>query len=131
MQYSNGRLNLDNQRVLVTGASRGLGAEIASSLAAAGAELMISGRDAIGLETTRQQVQQHGRACHVVQADLRCIDETLRLADKALEMFRTVDILVNNLARPIFTRAATGARNDQAKTGQDHQHLFGCRCACP
>ena len=96
MPYSNGRLSLDNQRVLVTGASRGLGAEIASSLAAAGAELMISGRDAIGLESTRQLVQQHGRACHVMQADLRCIDETLRLADKALEMFRTVDILVNN-----------------------------------
>ena len=31
-----------------------------------------------------------------MQADLRCIDETLRLADKALEMFCTVDILVNN-----------------------------------
>ena len=96
MLYSDCRFNLDNKRVLVTGASRGLGAEIASSLAAAGAELMISGRDAIGLESTRQLVKQHGHACHVMKADLRCIDETLRLADAALEIFRTVDILVNN-----------------------------------
>jgi 2-deoxy-D-gluconate 3-dehydrogenase len=96
MVYSNPRFNLDKKRVLVTGASRGLGAEIASSLAVAGAELMISGRDAIGLESTRQLVQQHGRTCHVMQADLRCTDQTLRLADAALDMFRTVDILVNN-----------------------------------
>lgn len=96
MLYSDCRFNLDNKRVLVTGASRGLGAEIASSLAAAGAELMISGRDAIGLESTRQLVKQHGHACHVMKADLRCIDETLRLADAALEIFHTVDILVNN-----------------------------------
>ena len=96
MPYPNCRFNLDNQRVVVTGASRGLGAEIASSLAAAGAELMISGRDAIGLEYTRQLVKQHGHACHVMKADLRSIDETLQLADAALEMFSTVDILINN-----------------------------------
>ena len=53
MPYSTSRDSLEGQRVLVTGASRGLGAEIASSLAAAGAKLMISGRDAIGLESTQ------------------------------------------------------------------------------
>ena len=96
MPQANTRLNLDGQRVLVTGASRGLGAEIASALAAAGAELMISGRDPIGLEATRQLVEQHGRTCHVMKADLRSINDTLRLADVALETFGTVDILVNN-----------------------------------
>jgi NAD(P)-dependent dehydrogenase (short-subunit alcohol dehydrogenase family) len=96
MPFSTSRDSLEGQRVLVTGASRGLGAEIASSLAAAGAELMISGRDPIGLESTQQRVQQHGRDCHVIRADLRSLDETLCLADAALELFRTVDILVNN-----------------------------------
>jgi 2-deoxy-D-gluconate 3-dehydrogenase len=96
MPYSKYRFSLNGQRVLVTGASRGLGAEIASSMAAAGAELMISGRDATGLESTRQMVEQHGRACHVMKADLRCVEETIRLADSALEMFCTIDILVNN-----------------------------------
>jgi NAD(P)-dependent dehydrogenase (short-subunit alcohol dehydrogenase family) len=96
MPYSTSHDSLKGQRALVTGASRGLGAEIASSLASAGAELMISGRDAIGLESTQQLVQKHGRDCHVLTADLRSIDETYRLADAALEVFRTVDILVNN-----------------------------------
>jgi NAD(P)-dependent dehydrogenase (short-subunit alcohol dehydrogenase family) len=96
MSAAAGRFNLDNQRALVTGASRGLGAEIASGLAAAGADLVISGRDPIGLETTRQAVERLGRQCHGVQADLRRVEDTCRLADRALELFGTVDILVNN-----------------------------------
>ena len=96
MPAAAGRFNLDNQRALVTGASRGLGAEIASVLAAAGADLVISGRDPIGLETTRQTVELLGRQCHPVQADLRRVDDTRRLADQALELLGTVDILVNN-----------------------------------
>ena len=88
--------SLENQRALVTGASRGLGAEIACVLAAAGADLVISGRDPVGLESTREEVERLGRRCQGVQADLRSIEETLQLADTALELFGTVDILVNN-----------------------------------
>lgn len=90
------RFSLENQRALVTGASRGLGAEIACVLAAAGADLVISGRDPVGLESTREEVERLGRRCQGVQADLRSIEETLQLADTALELFGTVDILVNN-----------------------------------
>jgi NAD(P)-dependent dehydrogenase (short-subunit alcohol dehydrogenase family) len=57
---------------------------------------VISGRDRIGLERTRQGVEQLGRRCDVVPADLRNMDETRRLADQALALFGTVDILVNN-----------------------------------
>ena len=96
MPYFKSRDSLEGRRILVTGASRGLGAEIANSLAMAGAELMISGRNAIGLKSTQQLVQQHGHKCHALKADLRSIDETHRLADEALEVFRTVDVLVNN-----------------------------------
>jgi NAD(P)-dependent dehydrogenase (short-subunit alcohol dehydrogenase family) len=67
----------------------GLGAEIASLLAAAGADLVISGRDPIGLENTRQVVERFGHRCHPVQAD------------QALELFSTIDVLVNN-ARIVF-----------------------------
>ena len=88
------RFSLENQRALVTGASRGLGAEIACVLAAAGADLVISGRDPVGLESTREEVERLGRRCQGVQADLRSIEETLQLADTALELFGTVDILV-------------------------------------
>jgi NAD(P)-dependent dehydrogenase (short-subunit alcohol dehydrogenase family) len=48
------RITLANQRALITGASRGLGAEIAAVFAEAGADLVIAGRDAAGLQATRQ-----------------------------------------------------------------------------
>jgi NAD(P)-dependent dehydrogenase (short-subunit alcohol dehydrogenase family) len=96
MAAANPCFRLDQQRVLVTGASRGIGAAIAQVFAAAGADLVISGRDPHGLEATRQAVQQLGRRCHVVPADLRSAADTQRLADQALALQGTVDILVNN-----------------------------------
>jgi 2-deoxy-D-gluconate 3-dehydrogenase len=87
---------LDHQRALVTGASRGIGAEISTVLAAAGADLVLSGRDLAGLEATRQAVEGLGRRCHALPVDLRSVEETRRLADQALALLGTVDILVNN-----------------------------------
>ncbi len=96
MSAATDRFRLDAQRVLVTGASRGLGAEIATVLAGAGADLLISGRDPSGLESTRQAIERLGRRCEVLPADLSSAAETLQLAERALEHFGCVDVLVNN-----------------------------------
>jgi NAD(P)-dependent dehydrogenase (short-subunit alcohol dehydrogenase family) len=69
------------------------------------ADLVISGRDAIGLEKTRESVERFGRRCHAVQADLSSIEETYLLANQALELFSTVDILVNS-AGVVFVEPA-------------------------
>ena len=90
------RITLANQRALITGASRGLGAEIAAVFADAGADLVITGRDAAGLEATRQVVEKKGRRCLSVEADLRTVEGPRVAGEKALEFLGTVDILVNN-----------------------------------
>jgi NAD(P)-dependent dehydrogenase (short-subunit alcohol dehydrogenase family) len=90
------RFSLANQRALITGASRGLGAEIAAVFADAGADLVITGRDAAGLEATRQVVVSKGRRCLCVEADLATVEGPRLAGSKALEFFGTVDILVNN-----------------------------------
>src|SRR5574341_1436094 len=90
------RITLANQRALITGASRGLGAEIASVFADAGADLVITGRDAAGLSATRQVVEKKGRRCLCVEADLRTVEGPRLVGQRALEFFGTVDILVNN-----------------------------------
>ena len=90
------RFSLANQRALVTGASRGLGAEIAAVFADAGADLVITGRDVGGLEATRQVVVSKGRRCLSVAADLATVEGPRHAASRALEFFGTVDILVNN-----------------------------------
>ena len=90
------RITLANQRALITGASRGLGAEIAAVFAEAGADLVIAGRDAAGLEAARQVVEKKGRRCLSVQADLRTVEGPRVVGEKALDFLGTVDILVNN-----------------------------------
>jgi 2-deoxy-D-gluconate 3-dehydrogenase len=90
------RITLANQRALITGASRGLGAEIAAVFADAGTDLVITGRDAAGLEATRQVVERKGRRCLAVQADLRTVEGPRVAGQKALKFLGTVDILVNN-----------------------------------
>ena len=101
------RITLANQRALITGASRGLGAEIAAVFADAGADLVITGRDAAGLEATRQVVEKKGRRCLSVEADLRTLEGPRVAGRKALEFLGTVDILVNN-AGVVFVDSLLG-----------------------
>lgn len=90
------RFSVQGKRALVTGASKGLGAEIAIVLADAGADLALVGRDRQGLETTRQAVAKKDRRAIAIEADLRTAEGARQAGRKALEFFGTVDILVNN-----------------------------------
>jgi len=96
MTASSPRITLAGKRALVTGASRGLGAEIARVFAEAGADLVLTGRDAAGLDATRREVEVRGRRCRCVEADLRSIEGARLAGRQALDFFGTVDILVNN-----------------------------------
>src|SRR3977135_3423460 len=90
------RFSLQGKRALVTGASRGIGAEIATVFADAGADVGIVGRDAAGLEETRRAVAGKGGRCVVIQADLATAEGPRAAGRTALEFFGTIDILVNN-----------------------------------
>ncbi len=90
------RFTLTGKRALVTGGSKGIGADVAHVLAQAGAEMAIIGRDEAGLEATAALVRSEGRSCHTIVADLGQAEETARAGREALAHFGTVDILVNN-----------------------------------
>ena len=90
------RFSIPGKRALVTGGSKGIGAEVARVLAEAGADVAIVGRDLAGLAETAAAVQAIGRTCHQIVADLSSVDETLAAARQALDLFGAVDILVNN-----------------------------------
>lgn len=90
------RFSVVGKRALVTGGSKGIGAEVARLLAEAGADVAIVGRDQAGLAETAAAVTATGRTCHQIVADLSSAEDTFAAARRALGLFGTVDILVNN-----------------------------------
>lgn len=90
------RFSVTGKRALITGGSKGIGAEVAVVLAQAGAEIAITGRDPAGLAETAAQVRATGRSCQIIEADLTTVAGAQHSATAALAHFGTVDILVNN-----------------------------------
>jgi NAD(P)-dependent dehydrogenase (short-subunit alcohol dehydrogenase family) len=89
--------NLEGRRALITGASRGLGREIALALAEAGADTVIVARDKAVLEKAAEQIRAFGRNVGTIQADISEPDRAERMARHALDAFGHFDILVNNV----------------------------------
>jgi NAD(P)-dependent dehydrogenase (short-subunit alcohol dehydrogenase family) len=91
--------DLSGRSALITGASQGLGLEIARAYVRAGASVCICGRTAEPLERARQElVALAGDASRVlaVQADVAREDSVQALAERALEQFPELTALVNN-----------------------------------
>ncbi|CAN5145844.1 glucose 1-dehydrogenase [soil metagenome] len=88
--------DLTGKRALVTGATKGIGHHAALSLAHAGADLFLTGRDVDQLDEVRAEVRELGRDAEAAPAELADIDAVRRLAEQALESLGGVDVLVNN-----------------------------------
>lgn len=89
---------LDEQTILVTGATDGLGRALATELAAAGATLLIHGRDdARGQRVIDDIASSTGsRRLHWLRADFASLDEVRGLADRVAAEHPQVGTLVNN-----------------------------------
>ena len=88
---------------IVTGAGRGIGRGIATTLAERGYDLVITSRTERDLKGTRASVEGAGGSAMIVVADLRAPDTAARLVRSALTRFGRLDGLVNNAALNIFT----------------------------
>ena len=78
---------------MITGASGGIGKEIAKVLIEHNAEVCVSGRNHEELNALKKSL---GKKCHVVTCDLSKKDEIIELIKKADEFMGYIDILVNN-----------------------------------
>lgn len=88
---------LSNKIILVTGASRGIGAAVAKKMAAEGARLIINyagSRDEA--EQTVQQIRHNGGDAIAVRADVSKAGEVKTLFDAGTAHFGRIDVLVNN-----------------------------------
>ena len=88
--------DLTGKCAFVTGASRGIGRSVAVSLARAGADVALVGRDTAALEETRQAVTGLGRRSLALQADVTSAASIEAAVASACKEFGRIDILVCN-----------------------------------
>lgn len=89
---------LADQVALVTGASRGIGAAIALSLASRGAHVVITARTTGGLEDLEDKIHNAGGIATIAPLDLTDGDSIARLASAMAERWKKLDMLVLNAA---------------------------------
>jgi NAD(P)-dependent dehydrogenase (short-subunit alcohol dehydrogenase family) len=83
---------------LVTGASRGIGAATAESLAAAGAHVILVARGSAALEEVEDKIHEAGGSATIAPLDLTQADAIGKLASAIAERWQALDILVLNAA---------------------------------
>ena len=91
-----GRFDLSGRVALVTGGSRGLGAQMVLAFADAGADVVITSRKLDACEALAEEVRARGRRALAVAAHVADWDDHRRLVDAAYREFGRVDVLVNN-----------------------------------
>lgn len=91
------RFRLDGRRALVTGGARGIGHEIATALAEAGADVALASRSLEACETAASQIAEAtGRRTAAFTADVTVGADVERLVGAIEADFGPVDILVSN-----------------------------------
>lgn len=95
--------SLENKIALITGASRGIGEEIAMSLAAYGAYCILVSRKIEGLETVVKKIEENGGKAEAIACNMGDLAQIQFLMDQVKEKHGRLDILVNNAAaNPYF-----------------------------
>jgi NAD(P)-dependent dehydrogenase (short-subunit alcohol dehydrogenase family) len=111
-------MNMDGKTALVTGSTDGVGRYVATQLAAAGAKVLIHGRDKARGQALADEIRRHGKGEAVFyQADLSSMAGTRQLANAVLADHKRLDLFISN--------AGIGSQNEgpQRQTSADGYEL--------
>ncbi len=92
---------IKDKRVLITGASSGIGLETALRIGEAGGTVILVARTREKLEEVAKQVEAKGGTAHVHPADLSDLEDIERMAQEVIDAHGGVDVLINNAGRSI------------------------------
>ena len=90
--------------VVITGASKGIGAELARQLAARGARLVLAARDLPELEKVAAECRKAGGQAIVVRADVTLDRDCAAIMAGAALAYERIDVLVNNAGATMWAR---------------------------
>lgn len=124
---------LDGKAAAVTGAGRGIGAEIARSFAEVGASIVCVARTADEIDGNVQAIEAAGGQAIAVACDLTEADAADRIIDVAMERFGRIDVVVNNAGGGghVPTKHAKDAHFDAALDLNFKAPFYLTRAAAP
>jgi NAD(P)-dependent dehydrogenase (short-subunit alcohol dehydrogenase family) len=108
----NNKFDLTGKTALVTGAGRGIGREIARTLAHAGADIIVAEYIAENGHSAVSEIESIGRKAVFIEVDVRNPDSVNAMVTTALEQFQQIDILVNNAGIAQRVKAEESSDND-------------------
>lgn len=115
---------LSNKHAIVTGASKGIGAEIARTLAEAGAKVTVNySTSRAGADKVVADIRAAGGQAQAVQADLATAEGAKNLVQQAVAGFGAIDILVNNAG--VYAFAALDAITPEHFHAQFNLNVLG------
>jgi short-subunit dehydrogenase len=97
------------KRVMITGASSGIGEATAERVGAAGGHVIAVARTRERLEAVAERIRDGAGTAHVHPCDLTDLEAVAALADEVIAEYGGVDILVNNAGRSIRRSVAQSA----------------------
>ena len=129
-------LRLQGAAVVVTGASRGIGAALALAFADEGAKVGICARDRGRLDAVAEQIRSRGAECLALAGDLTDADFCRDVVDRTAAAFGRLDVLVNNASAqvdnsPDTLEAATDADVTARFNGKTMPAIRCTRAALP
>lgn len=120
--------HLKGKVAVVTGGSRGIGKAVAVALAKEGANIVLVSRTTADLKAAEKTISKYGVEVLIVRGDVRNPNDVLRLAQKAIKKFGSVQILVNNAGIGHFQEVQKFAHEDFQAVLETN--LFGVFYCC-
>ena len=117
--------------VIITGGAGGIGSKIAHTFAAAGARVVVAGRNAEKLEALATQVRSDGHTCLPLTCDVTDADQVEALMAGTEAEFGRIDVMINNAGGAMFVKPPEKLRPEQWRAAIDLNlsSVFYCSAA--